>query len=249
MINYYLCSVKKELVLKILSWLITLAAAVYMVYRLITYQQYNQLQELLSDLSWKKGIALIAALCLVPVQLLVEASRWQQLVRPLAFPTLLSALKQVLYGYVGAFITPYRLGEYPARLLKAGVDAEAWQLQRSDWRAWLKDLNKWGKVVGLTILRYGVWMLQLWTMLYVNGVPLTIVQAICTIPLYYVLISIAPSLPAADVAIKGGWATLVWGQMTDNVPGIALAVTGIWLINTVIPTLVGLGQGVHRNKE
>lgn len=235
---------KKESALKIVSWLVTIAATIYMVYRIITYRQYAQLTQLLMGLDWRNISILIVTMCLIPVQLIVEALRWQQLVRPLAFPNLAQALGQVLYGYVGAFITPYRLGEFPARLLKAGIDQETWQLQKSDWRAWLKDLNKWGKVVMLTLCRYMVWMVQLWGMLYICGVPLSVLQALCSIPLYYVLISIAPSLPAADVAIKGGWATLVFGQLTDNIPGIALAVISIWLINTVFPTIVGLVLGV-----
>lgn len=226
--------------LKILSWSISVAAMSYMIYRLATYRQYDQILQLTTELNPKKVLVLMTTLVLMPIQLLVEASRWQQLVRPLAFPTIVSALQQVLYGYVGAFITPYRLGEYPARLLKAGIDAEKWQLHKSDWKAWLKDLNKWAMVIVLTLCRYIIWMIQLWTMLYVCGVPLTITQALCAIPLYYVLISIAPSLPAADVAIKGGWATVVFGQLTDNIPGIALAVTGIWIINTILPTLTGM---------
>ena len=170
-----------------------------MIYRMATYQQYDQLQQLLKDLNLWKGLALVTALCLIPVQLLTEAFRWQHMLRPLAFPDLQAAFRQVLYGFVGAFITPYRLGDYPARLLKAGVDAETWQLQKSDWRAWLKDLKKWGKVIVLTLVRHIVWMVQLWAMLYVSGVPLTPLQALCAIPLYYVLISVAPTLPAADV--------------------------------------------------
>ncbi|MCQ2333585.1 MAG: hypothetical protein MJZ88_03105 [Paludibacteraceae bacterium] len=236
---------KKEFVLKIASWLVTITATIYMVYRIITYQQYDQLMLLLAGLDWLKVSVFATTICLIPVQLLIEAIRWQQLVRPLTFPTLAQAFGQVLYGYVGAFITPYRLGEFPARLLKAGIDHEAWQLQKSNWRAWLRDLNKWGKVVMLTLMRYMVWMIQLWGMLYVCAVPLTTLQALCSIPLYYLIVSIAPSLPAADVAIKGGWATLVFGQLTDNIPGIALAVIGIWLINTVLPTLVGLIQDVR----
>ena len=226
--------------LHIICWLLSLAALSYLIYRLIIFDGYDSLWSVLSTAAATQWMAIVVALLLLPAQLIVESRKWQLMLRGLADISLLESWQQVLYGYVAAFITPYRLGEYPARLLRMGYSLNDWNGFIGGWRDWLIDWRKWIKVLGLHILRYIVWMLQLWAILAFSGITLTPLQALVAIPAYYIIITFAPSLPAAEVALKGGWAAIVFGAYTDNAPAILIAVTLVWIINTVLPTLIGL---------
>ena len=223
----------------IIGWILSTAAMAYLIYRLSIFDDYPLFAQHLSSVTGTQAVWIVAVLLLLPVQVAVEAVKWQWILRGVTTISFPASLAQVLYGYVGGFITPYRLGEYPARILRMGYSLDDWQGILGSWRQWLRDWRKWLTVLCLHLLRYAVWMLQLWAVLAFCGVSLTPAQALWAIPTYYLLISIMPSLPAADVPIKGGWATVVFGAFTMNTPAILLAVTLIWFINTVIPTIIG----------
>ena len=53
------------------------------------------------------------------------------------------------------------------------------------------------------------------------------------------VISIFPSMPVLNIAIRGSWSLIIFDAFSDNSAGIALAVLLIWLINTVLPMLIG----------
>lgn len=64
------------------------------------------------DLWW---MAVLAAL-LLPVNILLDSRRWQILARTTQKLNLKTATGSVLAGLAGGFLTPNRLGEYPARI-------------------------------------------------------------------------------------------------------------------------------------
>jgi len=222
----------------VLGWIMSAAAMVYLVWRLVEYDHYADLKITLEACTWREYLALVAAIVLLPVQLVVEAFRWQYTLRGWKSISLKKSWNEVLLGMVAGFITPYRAGDIPARLVAAGLDIsiDEWKAR---WHQWLKDTRKWIAVVSYTMARYLVWGIQLWAVLYAVGICLGPVQALGAIAAYYVVISVMPALPAADVPLKGGWAVVIFGQYTSDVASIVLAVSIIWLINTIIPVLFG----------
>lgn len=64
----------------------------------------------------------IAALLLLPVNMLLESRKWQVLVRNTVPLTLMQALGSVLTGIAFSMITPNRIGEYPGRMLALRKD-------------------------------------------------------------------------------------------------------------------------------
>lgn len=222
-----------------LQWagiLVSVVAFGYLIYRLATYTHYADIGLLFRQAGAWEGTALLAAVLLIPVQLWAEAVRWKWLLRGWKDISLKDSWHQVLIGMVAGFITPYRAGDIPARLVSAGLDIDREQL-KIQGRAWLHDWHKWFPVIAWTVVRYLLWGLQLWAVLRFVGIFLTPWQAVSSIAIYYVCVSIMPSLPVADVAMKGGWAVLIFGQYTANVPAIAIAVSIIWIFNTIIPVL------------
>ncbi|MGM9809666.1 MAG: lysylphosphatidylglycerol synthase domain-containing protein [Paludibacteraceae bacterium] len=102
---------------KALQWAIALAAYAFLIYTLCTFDHYPDLLRLFRQTSAPHFLALAACLLLMPVNLLLEAWKWQTLLKPIEPTTLREAFRQVCYGMAGAFVTPYRIGDYPARVL------------------------------------------------------------------------------------------------------------------------------------
>ena len=115
---------EKKTILHIVEWGIAIAACVWLVWKLATYEHYDIVAASLRAMEWKEWGALVLALALMPVNMSLEAWRWKTLMNdgmsreqsslnePL---TLNDAQRQVYYSKMAGLITPWRLGEYPAR--------------------------------------------------------------------------------------------------------------------------------------
>ena len=294
--------------LRIFNTLLILAAYGYLVYRLTIFDDYSSFLSAFRTAGVGLWFTLVAALLLMPLNVVAEAGKWRLLLSKTEPMTIWGAQRQVYYGYVGAFITPYHAGDYPARamLLKDkrnfsaavgvglvgsiallvvelmfGIPA-TWlfisynpnipmqyfavafivlvlmlsflphvvrYLSRREWRnTQMRQLSAalshmsyplFMKTIAWSMLRYGIWAIQLALALHFCGVDMTWVQYMIAIPFYYMVVAISPSLPALNIAIRGSWSLIIFGVFSQNTAGIALAVVLIWLINTVLPMLVG----------
>ena len=107
---------EKKTVYHIIEWAVAIAACVFLIWKLATYDDYAGLWETLRGMSaWQWG-ALGLCVALMPVNMALEAWRWKTLV-PMSWR---EAHRQVYYSKLAGLITPWRLGEYPARALLQG---------------------------------------------------------------------------------------------------------------------------------
>ena len=294
--------------LRIFNTLLILAAYGYLVYRLTIFDDYSSFLSTFKTASVDLWFTLVAALLLMPLNVVAEAGKWRLLLRKTEPMTIWGAQRQVYYGYVGSFITPYHAGDYPARamLLKDkrnfsaavgvglvgsiallvvelmfGIPA-TWlfisynpnipmqyfaiafivlvlmlsllphlvrYLSRREWKnTQMRQLSAalshmsyplFMKTIAWSMLRYGIWAIQLVLALHFCGVDMTWVQYMIAIPFYYMVVALFPSLPALNIAIRGSWSLIIFGVFSQNTVGIALAVVLIWFINTVLPMLIG----------
>ena len=118
----------KKRLYHIIEWLIALAACVYLVYRLVLFDDYASLWASLRTMDTRHMEALLLCIALMPVNMALEAWRWKTLMNGdaelngdaalndandgLSFA---EAHRQVYYSKLAGLITPWRLGEYPAR--------------------------------------------------------------------------------------------------------------------------------------
>ena len=58
---------------------------------------------------------------------------------------------------------------------------------------------------------------------------------------YYLLVTITPNVPIAEVGVRGAWAIVVFGTMNAALAGVLL-----WIINTLLPCLFALGISARR---
>ncbi len=116
----------KRTVYHIVEWTIALIGCAFLVYKLVTYDDYASLGESLRAMGVKQWSALVLCLLLMPVNMFLEAWKWRTLI-PMSWR---DAHYQVYYSKLAGLITPWRLGEYPARGL-------------------LMEKSEWGKVLSM----------------------------------------------------------------------------------------------------
>ncbi len=261
----------KQIVRTTANWVVVLIAYTYLIYQLCT-TDWSVVTVVSAH--W---IYLLPIVALMPINVLLEALKWRCLLHNVYPMSVMEALRQVLYGFVGSMITPYRAGDYPARMmlmrdkncwpqaialgiygsvvltgviLLAGVGPFCAYMGYATPSPYLvlpvllslllvvHKRMEGGKIALLCMARYAVFCVQLYLMLRCIGVEISIVDAICRIPYYYLLVTITPNIPISDPAIRGSWAIIAFG------PAGAVAALGLWVINTVLPTLIGGIQAI-----
>lgn len=103
--------------LRIFNALLIIVAYGYLAYRLIIFDNYESFFAAFRSIGLYKWLTLATILLLMPINVVAEAGKWRLLLRKTEPMTIWGAQRQVYYGYVGAFITPYHAGDYPARAM------------------------------------------------------------------------------------------------------------------------------------
>ena len=278
----------------LIEWLVAIAACGYLIYRLVIFDDYPALWASLAAMScWQIG-ALVLCILLMPVNMSLEAWRWKTLL-PMSWR---EAHRQVYYSKLAGLITPWRLGEYPARgvlmcesstinhqssitnrdlwsrVLSMGAVGSAtmtfaiiatglvamimangkWQMENYYLLVAFvllllilallfapRLLRRWTVVSHRLIListlqslvRLTCWCAQLYLVLFALGAIYNLQYPISNLPIYYLLVTITPNVPIAEVGVRGAWAILLFGSMNAAFAGVLL-----WVINTLLPCLI-----------
>lgn len=289
---------EKKRLFYIIEWVVALVACAYLVYRLVTFEEYASLWHSLSDMCWQHWLALLGSLALMPVNMSLEAWRWKTLI-PMSWR---EAHQQVYYSKLAGLITPWRLGEYPARALLmsesaitneqspitnhglwprvlsmgavgsatmtiaiiiAGVAGLAFSpsvlayLGNSYLYALLaitivlgalfafapRILKRFAQVnhdlmlrsIGQSLVRLACWCVQLYFVLWaLDGIgSLGVLGNLGQLPIYYLLVTVTPSVPVVEVGVRGAWAMWLFGSVNAALAGVLL-----WGINTLLPCLI-----------
>jgi hypothetical protein len=297
----------------LLKWVLMLGAYGFLAYKLLTFNQYNELFAAWHNMSFIHFGWLLAIFILLPLNWLLETFKWKMLTSNIQLINFKQAAKAILAGISTGFFTPNRVGEFVGRLLflnpenrKAGVTLSAVNsltqnlimalcgipacilfFSRTDkgsqsdfswFVVWIivcaallsliyitlprisrklatskfadkiipftACLTEFTPVQLLGIMlvsffRYIVFSLQFGFMLYFFGINLTPIEALIAIPTTYLFVTFTPSFAFSEAAIRSSYAVLVIGAFSGQIVGIALAGLCIWLVNFVIPMLVG----------
>jgi len=288
----------------IIEWVIALAACGYLAYRLAIYDDYATLWASLRSMDVGQWLALVLCVLLMPVNMSLEAWRWKTLMNGDALlndandgmMTWKEAHRQVYYSKLAGLITPWKLGEYPARglLMKNdgnGANGGLWSrvlsmgavgsatmtaaiviaglgalgllgtlgpLVNSAYYLLVgavllllivalvlapRLLRRWATVsrrlilisLGQSFVRLACWCVQLYLVLFALGAlgTLGVLGSLVNCPVYYLLVTITPNVPIAEVGVRGAWAITLFGSVNAAFAGVLL-----WGINTLLPCLI-----------
>ena len=104
-----------------------------------------------------------------------------------------------------------------------------------------KALKKYAEVNGALVVksiaqsfvRLVCWCVQLALVLWALGAVSLQPSAFSLLFVYYLLVTITPNVPIAEIGVRGAWAILVFGTMNAAMAGVLL-----WIINTLWPCVV-----------
>lgn len=94
-------------------------------------------------------------------------------------------------------------------------------------------------ILGLSFVRYSVYLGQYVLLIFFFGVTDQIVPAILGVSTLFFLQSNLPLPPALSVLARGEMAIFLWSVFTTNVLGIVAATFSLWIINLVVPSILG----------
>jgi len=128
----------KKKIYHIIEWIVALAACGWLVWQLATYDDYPALWTSLRGMGWAQWLALAACVALMPVNMALEAWRWRTLLIYNSQCTMhnfsfAEAQRQVYYSKLAGLITPWKLGEYPARAVLMSHQPSVVRNQKSLW--------------------------------------------------------------------------------------------------------------------
>lgn len=302
----------KKIGMKIFNWAIVVAAYGYLIYTFATFEDYPTLLAHFRTCGTIQWGCLALCIALVPLNFFCEAWKWRYLLRKIEPMDMIEAQKQTYFGFVGAFLTPERLGDYPTRVTRI-EDKNKWlpaitmgfagtmalsmvniacgmlsfafsQVQFEGiskqtivhlaiglvaifiallfllpWIARIIDgkrtykpaiqalidmvknfqASEFPAMVGMSFCRYMVYAFQLLLVLIFCGVNLEWHQYLTIIPIHYLFVSIVPTVPVADGAVRGSIGMMIFGYYGCQSISIAITFIMLWLINTMIPMIIG----------
>lgn len=95
-------------------------------------------------------------------------------------------------------------------------------------------------LIGISLLRYLCFLIQLELCLLFCGVCLDPLTTMYLLPLYWLMITVTPNVPAAELAVRGAWAVALFERFGADISAAAVIATMLlWTINTIPPLLIG----------
>jgi hypothetical protein len=95
------------------------------------------------------------------------------------------------------------------------------------------------KILLLSSLRYGVFLLQYMAMFYLFGVNMSPGVAMSVMSVVFLALAVIPSIALIEVGLRGEVSLRLVGLFSANSLGIGLTSVTIWFLNLVLPALIG----------
>ena len=94
-------------------------------------------------------------------------------------------------------------------------------------------------ILGLSLLRYSIFLLQYFALFQFFGVSLTLSISFITVAFVFLSMALIPAMALADLGIRGQLSLWIVGAFNSNLLGIVMTTTTIWFINLILPAIVG----------
>ena len=95
------------------------------------------------------------------------------------------------------------------------------------------------QILGYSLLRYVIFTTQFYLLLIFFEVDISIFEAYISIASIYLIINIIPSIVLSDIGVRGSVSIFIFGIFSQAEGGIFLTSTFLWLINLVVPAIIG----------
>lgn len=127
---------------------------------------------------------------------------------------------------------------------------EAW-LPGMERIKWLKKFATYGRllnrftirrqmiILGMSVLRFSIFTAQYLILLKWMNVNVPLAEGFCMAALFFWIMAVIPSIALAELGIRGNVSLYLFQHFSSNTVGILAATSGIWLLNLVLPSILG----------
>lgn len=109
------------------------------------------------------------------------------------------------------------------------------------------------RILLLSFVRYVVFVVQYLLLLQLFNVQAPWWQLACMVCVLFLVLAVVPSIPIAELGLRGNASKQLFGLLSTNTLGIVFTAAAIWLINRVIPAIAGslfmLGIRLFKNGQ
>lgn len=95
------------------------------------------------------------------------------------------------------------------------------------------------RILFLSFFRYMVFILQYILLLKVMEVDIAYSVSFLLLTVFYLVMAVAPTIGFTELPVRATASVLLFGLFSNNIIGIQAAAFGIWLINLVLPAILG----------
>ena len=95
------------------------------------------------------------------------------------------------------------------------------------------------KVLIYSVIRYLIFTSQFFILLNIFNLDISFFDSIVFTSILLLLISIVPTIAISEISIRASIAIFLFSYLTDNVVGIVSATFVLWIVNLLIPALIG----------
>ncbi len=166
------------------------------------------------------------------------------------------------WGFIGlvyynfAFPSSYaRLGLLICILLNIFIAVVYWRFEQwlpvLERNKWLRRFAIYGRLMGrvtnahrikvlaISLIRVCVFTAQYLFLLRWMNVEIPFLEGFCLATLFFWTMAVVPSFALTELGIRGTVSIYFFGHFSANTIGILTATTGIWLLNLIIPSILG----------
>lgn len=95
------------------------------------------------------------------------------------------------------------------------------------------------RILFLSFLRYAVFILQYILLLSVMNIGINFIICFWLLTIFYLLMAMAPTIGFTELPVRATASVALFSLYSNNIIGIQAAALSIWLINLVLPAVVG----------
>ncbi|MGF1925278.1 MAG: hypothetical protein ACQUHE_13965, partial [Bacteroidia bacterium] len=96
------------------------------------------------------------------------------------------------------------------------------------------------RILLICLFRFFILVVQYYLLIHLFLPSITFAQVTLMITLMFTIQSIVPTISVLDIGLRGVTAVYLFGFITDQHTTIVIVTTIIWLVNLIIPSLIGL---------
>jgi hypothetical protein len=107
------------------------------------------------------------------------------------------------------------------------------------------------RILFLSLVRYMAFILQYMLLLSVMEVGIGFMLCFWLLTIFYLVMAVAPTIGFTELPLRATATVEIFKLYSGNILGIQAAALGIWLINLVLPAIIGsiLILGIKITKE